>query len=154
MSEEDKVWSNFLAEIKERVRDPEARPLRLWIHGKTGTKKTYFARKLSAELGCKVYNKKCSKSWQGFENQKIVLIDDLDKKQMEYVRYNLSKWMDYYEFTGYVISEEGTEPVMIDAGKYHLIITSNYPPEAMDMEEKLRAKFDRIFEVKEFPLVN
>lgn len=66
-----------------------------WIYGKKGIGKTYSI--LSNYLATDLYRKDSSKWWNGYTNQQIVLMDDLDNKNM----FNEIKiWSDKYIFQG------------------------------------------------------
>lgn len=151
MTEKDRITS-IAEEMKGEM------PVRYWFWGETGTKKTYIARKIAAKFGVKPYLKTCGKTWDSYSDEKIVLIDDVSYKSMEYLKLYLALWMDYYDFRGWITVSESSEegqvknvvPKMIDASKYHLIITSRYSPEAMSMDDDLKEKFARIFKVEHF----
>lgn len=149
-----KKLEEMLEEMKGDV------PMRYWFWGATGTGKTYGARKLAAMMSTKPYLKGCNRSWVNYKDEKIVLVDGVSVKQLPYLKSFLSDWMDYYEFRGWtpcICLEEneqstssGYSPKMIDASKYHLIITSKYPPESLEMDDDLKEKFERIFKVVHF----
>ena len=146
--------------VKECVSEMKGEmPMRYWFYGPTGSKKTYTAWKIAGALGERPYLKSCGKVWDNYKGQKIVLIDDVDGDHMKYLLMYLNKWMDYYDFQGWETRQEGEEEESgnvvksyrektIDASKYHLIITSRYPPEIN--KEELEEKFRRIFKVVEF----
>lgn len=136
-------------EVIERcVKEMKEGPERYWFYGPTGSKKSYTAKKIAATLGMKVYMKSPSRKWKDYNNEKVVLIDGIDKKGLEYIKHNIDKWMDYYEFDCNKEEEQGR--CMIDGSNYHLIITSRYPPESMEIDEETKEKFNRIFKVIEF----
>lgn len=152
-------------DIKKRVEEIVGEmkgdtPMRYWFYGNTGTGKTFTARKVASALGSKPYLKSCSRSWVNYKDEKVVLIDGVTLNQLSYLRPFLGDWMDYYEFRGWTPcinldeNEQGAmsgySPKIIDASKYHLIITSKYSPADMDMDDDLKEKFERIFKVIHF----
>ena len=84
-----------------------------WIFGNPGIGKSYCVRTLFPQL----YLKDCTKWWDGYIDQNVVLIDDFDSR--EFYHY-LKIWSDNYLFNAEIKGG-------IVECKYHfLFITSNY----------------------------
>lgn len=88
-----------------------------WIHGPTGTGKSYKARKM---LGNNFYPKNAAnKWWDKYNGEENVLIEDMDKSH-SYQGYYLKIWSDKYAFSVEVKnSGDYIRPKVI-------IVTSNY----------------------------
>ena len=89
----------------------------LWIYGKPGSGKTFFATTNFKPY----YWKNLTKWWDGYNGESNVLIDDLDNHNKELAHY-LKIWADNYGFIGEV--KMGTIPINFE----RLIVTSNYLP--------------------------
>lgn len=93
-----------------------------WIYGKQGTGKTSWVYRQAQRLGS-LYRKNQNKWWDGYESQKIVLIDDWengDKSDM-FIQF-IKQWGDRFSFSG----EAKGAHQMIHPGRFFLIITSNH----------------------------
>ena len=84
-----------------------------WIYGLPGIGKSYSVRNVFND----VYLKDTSKWWDGYVDQKIVLIDDYDSKSFSHY---LKIWADNYVFVGEI--KGGTVKCCYSV----LFITSNY----------------------------
>lgn len=120
----------------------ESVPKRYYVWGDTGTGKTLFAKTLSEKKGGKMYMKSLSKVWNNYKNEKVVVLEVNTREQWKYIRNQLCKWLDYYEFeTGDVIDRMTKEIVkegeMLDASKYDMVITSYHPLEYFLENEKV-----------------
>lgn len=132
-------------------------PQRLFIHGATGTGKTLFAYKLAEKLNSKPYIKKCSGSWQNYDRQKVVYIENLKKEQIPYIKNYIADWIDTYIFQSKAVKDYKTREIIepekdIDARLYTFIITSHIKP-AEFLEEfdwETREKIERLMEFREF----
>lgn len=94
----------------------------LWIWGLPRTGKSYWAKHFLPKPKYEIFIKHPNKWWDGYTGQKIVLIEDLDKKQCEYLAYYIKNWADRTPFVGDV---KGSSVNVVPAD-YHLIVTSNY----------------------------
>lgn len=97
----------------------------IWYYGKTGTGKSYNARKDFPNAFLKISN---NKWWDGYKDEPNVIMDDFDKSH-NYMGYHLKIWADRYAF-----------PCEIKGGGLnirprHIIVTSNYHPKEIWPEE-------------------
>ena len=94
----------------------------LWIWGPTGTGKSHTARRIAKELGCeKPYLKGLNKWWNGYDYQKVTIIEEADPKHCEFLAYYFKQWCDKWSFTAEVKGNE------IPACRpEYIIVTSNY----------------------------
>lgn len=88
----------------------------VWIHGPPGTGKSYFA----AEKFPGAFMKSQNKWWDGYNNEKYVIMDDFDTACLGTL---MKQWADRYAKKGEV--KNGT--IQLTYEKF--IITSNYTPE-------------------------
>lgn len=87
----------------------------LWLYGPSGTGKSSFARSFDS-----LYVKNLNKWWCGYQDEKIVLIEDIDPDSGKHLGQFLKVWTDHYAFRA---ESKGSSSMIRPA---LLIITSNY----------------------------
>lgn len=93
--------------LKQIQRDYMHTPLQIekcsgiWIYGPAGAGKTTKAyevgRSFGAESETEIYLKAANKWWDGYQNQKTVIVDDLDPGHA-CLRQHLKQWLDKFPF--------------------------------------------------------
>lgn len=126
----------------------------LWLWGPSGTGKSHTARRIARELGCDdPYLKDQNKWWNGYECQKVTIIEEADPKRCEHLASFYKKWCDKWSFTA-----ECKGTVIQSCRPEYIIVTSNYSitecfPNQADWEP-LKRRFteievrDRTFQVQ------
>nr|WPR18796.1 MAG: hypothetical protein [Chemarfal virus 250] len=109
-----------------------------WIHGPSGCGKSSSVR----ERYSKFYWKDCSKWWDGYDHEEVVVIEDWDPKCSEYLSRYLKIWADHYAFK----AEVKGGSMMIRPHK--IIITSQYSLEECFPDRNDYEAVSRRFNVK------
>lgn len=126
----------ILANEKDQFTAPGTRGI--WIYGPPGTGKSHEAR---TQYGDKLFIKSQNKWWDGYQGEKVVVLDDLDSNVLGHY---LKIWADKWSCTGEV--KGGTVPLQHE----RIIVTSNYSIRTLWAEdENMAAAIERRFEEKE-----
>lgn len=108
-----------LHELKpKKTYDGNLKHKNIWISGPPATGKSRAARYCDDKH---IYEKNINKWWDGYEDQKVVLIEDIDPEKAKNLAHHFKLWADRYPFTGEV--KGGS--IRINP-TYNLIVTSNY----------------------------
>lgn len=95
--------------------EPLPRLDNFWIHGEPGCGKTSHVQ------AHRPYPKNFTKWWDGYANQDIVLLDDLDHTH-KWISHYLKIWGDHYPF----LAEVKGGSILIRPAQ--IVVTSNYRP--------------------------
>lgn len=71
-------------------------PCGIWISGASGTGKTTLARNLFPDLP--IYIKETTKWWDNYQDETVVLLDDLDPSSAKGLDRSLKLWGDQWDF--------------------------------------------------------
>jgi len=111
-----------------------------WFIGDTQTGKSSTARKENPDA----YIKQCNKWWNDYDNEEVVIIDDIDLTH-EYMAYNINQWADHYEFPA------ETKGGQMKIRPTKIIITSRYTPDQIFKDVSTIASINRRFTFRHFP---
>jgi len=64
----------------------------IYIHGPAGVGKSHLVR----ALGHKYYDKLLQKWWDGYQNDAIVLLEEVDPVNTQFLSFHLKRWLDRY----------------------------------------------------------
>lgn len=103
------------------IYDGDLKDKNIWIHGPAGTGKSRMVWDMAKDTHSTVYVKNQNKWFDGYNGQKIVLIDDAGEN-MRALTSHLKNWGDRYPITAEV--KGGTR--RINTADFHLVVTSNY----------------------------
>lgn len=93
----------------------------LWLYGPSGVGKSFLARKLAKDSHKPFYVKPLNKWWDNYENEEVVIIEEINPKYCETNAAEIKTWFDVYPF-----------PCEFKGGSFkqirpqYMIITSNY----------------------------
>ena len=111
-------YNKLKAIAKDHIQPKDAEHLRgIWIYGPAGSGKSRWVRENCPQE--ELYDKNANKWWDGYLNQKYVVLDDL-MPEHECLAYHLKKWADRYACT------LETKGGAVAANYQWLIVTSQY----------------------------
>lgn len=111
----------------------------LWYVGEAGTGKSMKARGENPDA----YIKQCNKWWDGYHEEEVIIIEDLDTTH-DWMAYNINQWADRYPFPAEV--KEGQKKIR----PLKLIITSRYTPDQIFKDASTIASINRRFNFVHF----
>lgn len=112
-----------------------------WLTGEPRTGKSTAARSENPEA----YLKKATKWWDGYEDQEVVLLEDIDTTH-EWLAYELNQWADRYPFPAEV---KGSSIGNIRPQK--IVITSRYIPDQIFKDPSTIISINARFNFRHFP---
>ncbi len=134
-----KACEHFRSQGAKRRRLPDTEATHQWYYGRSGTGKSSKARTDHPEA----YLKMCNKWWDGYDNEKHVIIEDFDKKH-DVLCHHMKCWADRYAFMAE--HKGGARKIRPE----QIIVTSNYHPEEIWFTESDLEPILRRFKVTEF----
>lgn len=118
-------------------RDKEEPPKVYWLHGETGTGKTRWAIDEFGVANC--YIKDATRWWDGYEQQKCIIIDDFDGQWPE---RDLLRLLDRFPYQGQV------KGGYVKINSPYIVITCEFPPERFYTSTMLSQIKRRLTEVR------
>ena len=108
----------------EEFGDNELKNHFLWLWGPTGTGKSHTAHRIAKEIAPdeEPYLKDLNKWWNGYNHQRVTIIEEADPKRCEHLASYFKKWCDKWNFTA-----ECKGTVIPACRPEYIIVTSNYP---------------------------
>lgn len=95
-------------------------PKGIWIQGTPGAGKTFIRRLIERAYGFTPYSKSLNKWWDRYQQEQIVIIDEVSKGNAAWIGDFLKIWADEYGSSGEI--KGGRTPLSYRV----LIVTSNY----------------------------
>ena len=124
-------WINEGRQQRLESYDGDLQQKNLWLWGAPGTGKSRHARTLAQRC----YNKPVNKWWDGYANEPVVILEDLDPDRARVLINHLKIWLDRYIFT----AEIKNGALTLSPKDMRIVITSNYSPEQCFTEPDLTA---------------
>lgn len=109
------------AQLESAVRSlPSGTVAGLWLYGYPGLGKSFWVRNTCEQLGLTYYYKQLNKWWDGYLDQQIVVLEDVDHTNSKWMGWFLKIWAD----EGWFMAETkgGTRKIRPRA----VVVTSNY----------------------------
>lgn len=116
----------------------------LWLWGEAGTGKSHQARAIAGGVA---YFKRVNKWWDGYQEEEVVVLDDVDKTHA-FIAYDLKIWADKYAFLAEV--KGGTKYIR----PKQIIVTSQFEPESIWTDTETLAAINRRFVKQEWKVEN
>lgn len=113
-----------------------------WLYGPPGTGKSYTARTENSSF----FLKGCNKWWDGYNGEDVVIIEELEQKQGEFMGHFLKLWADRYSFRAEI--KHGSTSLIRPK---KIVITSNYSiEEVFGFDTMLKKAIERRFIQRHF----
>lgn len=111
-----------------------------WLQGAPGVGKSFFARFITEFNGYRFYLKPLNKWWDGYEEEEVVIVEDIDHFSAKYMEHFLKIWVDEAPFLAE--KKGGTTKIR----PRHFIVTSNYTieelwPNDLLLQEAIKRRF-------------
>lgn len=116
----------------------------MWLYGAPGIGKSFFARWFCQVRGVKFFMKSLNKWWDGYDNEEVIIMEDVDHFAAKHLGHSLKIWADESSFFGE--TKGGTlklRPLLV-------IVTSNYTigelwPDDLTLQEAINRRFFQPF---------
>ena len=133
------TWQRIRKDHAPRPADCET-TTGLWLYGQSGCGKSRSARQAAVNLGVAYYSKNCNKWWDNYNDEQVVIMDDVDKTH-SVLGHHLKIWADRYAFQ----AEIKGSAMWIRPRT--LVVTSQYSIEDIWVDEETREALKRRFRV-------